>query len=199
MNKKIAVFDFDGTITTKDTFPEFIRHAVGNVSFLVGFLCFMPQLIAYKLHLYPNWKVKENLFSYFFSRMPKERFEALCESFFRLRGLNILNKKACMTIRKHLCQGDTVLIVSASVSNWIRPFGTFLKVYDVIGTEVATDSSGNLTGKFLTPNCYGQEKVNRIKRLYPDYESYIWMAYGDSIGDRELLDFADYKYYNVFK
>lgn len=198
MKRRIAVFDFDGTITTKDTLLEFIRYAKGNLSFITGFSLFLPQLIAYKLRLYPNWKVKENFFSYFFNGMSIVQFNALCEEFYKDKGKRILRGAACAAIQKHILQGDTVIIVSASVCNWVIPFGKALGADEVIGTQVVVNPSGHLTGKFLTHNCYGIEKVNRIKRLYPDYEAYTWVAYGDSAGDRELLDFADEKYYKTF-
>ena len=63
---RIAVFDFDGTVTTKDTLLEFIKFVRGPVSFYAGFLRYAPQLLAYKLGLYPNWKVKQQIFSHFF-------------------------------------------------------------------------------------------------------------------------------------
>ena len=66
---RIAVFDFDGTVTTKDTLLEFIKFVRGPVSFYAGFLRYAPQLLAYKLGLYPNWKVKQQIFSHFFKGM----------------------------------------------------------------------------------------------------------------------------------
>lgn len=198
MKERIAVFDFDGTITTKDTLLEFIRYAKGTLLFCWGFILFSPLLVAYKTRLCPNWKVKEQMFSYFFRGMPVVQFNALCERFYKDKGPKLLRDDACATIRKHLSQGDSVIIASASIYNWVLPFGKALGVDAVIGTEVAVSPSGNLTGKFLTRNCYGMEKVERIKRLYPDYDTYIWIAYGDSAGDRQLLDFADEKHYKIF-
>ena len=61
---------------------------------------------------------------------------------------------------------------------------------NVLGTQIEV-KNGNLTGRFLTKNCYGQEKVNRILALYPDRNTYYLIAYGDSRGDKELLAFAD--------
>lgn len=198
MKPRIAVFDFDGTITTKDTFPEFIRYAFGNPAFLIGFLRFGHLLVAYKLHIYPNWKVKELIFSHFCQGMPEKLFDALCRSFFQAKGQRMLRMGPTQLIGQHICQGDTVIIVSASIRNWVIPFGKFLGVHEIVCTEVASDSSGCLTGKFSTPNCYGVEKVNRIKQIFPDYNEYTWIAYGDSAGDKELLDFADEKYYRTF-
>ena len=65
---RIAIFDFDGTVTTKDTLLEFIKFVRGPVSFYAGFLRYAPQLLAYKLGLYPNWKVKQQIFSHFFKK-----------------------------------------------------------------------------------------------------------------------------------
>ena len=66
MKKTVYLFDFDGTITTKDTFIEVIRHAKGTWKWLFGFLLFSPILVLMKLHLKPNWKAKQRIFAYFF-------------------------------------------------------------------------------------------------------------------------------------
>ena len=73
---RIAIFDFDGTVTTKDTLLEFIKFVRGPVSFYAGFLRYAPQLLAYKLGLYPNWKVKQQIFSHFFHQKKRERLDA---------------------------------------------------------------------------------------------------------------------------
>lgn len=68
----------------------------------------------------------------------------------------------------------------------------------VIGTQVEV-RNGRLTGRFLTKNCYGQEKVNRILDYLPDRKTYRLIAYGDSRGDQELLAFADEAHYKPFR
>ena len=64
--KQIVAFDFDGTITNRDTLLEFIKFAKGKTAFYLGFLLHLPWLLAMKCHLYPNWKTKQMIFSYFF-------------------------------------------------------------------------------------------------------------------------------------
>ena len=83
---RIAVFDFDGTVTTKDTLLEFIKFVRGPVSFYAGFLRYAPQLLAYKSGIYPNWKVKQQIFSHFFKGMRLEDFNRLSEEFFQKEG-----------------------------------------------------------------------------------------------------------------
>ena len=79
--KQLFAFDFDGTLTTRDTLIAFIRYACGTPRFLLGFLLHAPLLVLMKLRLYSNGKAKQRLFSWFFRGMPIETFDALCQSF----------------------------------------------------------------------------------------------------------------------
>ena len=88
-----------------------------------------------------------------------------------------------------------MVIISASIDNWVQPFFPSVKV---LGTQVEV-KDGCLTGRFLTKNCYGQEKVNRLLAVCPDRETYHLTAYGDSRGDKELLAFADVAHYKPFR
>lgn len=183
---KIFAFDFDGTLTTRDTLLEFIRYACGTPRFLLGFLLHAPLLVLMKLRLYPNGRTKERIFSWFFRGMTIEEFDALCQRFAHTHR-HLLRADIVRQLEQALAEGSGVLIVSASIDNWVQPF--FPSV-TVLGTQIEV-VDGSLTGRFLTPNCYGQEKVRRILALHPYRSSYHLTAYGDSRGDRELLAFAD--------
>jgi len=193
----IAAFDFDGTITTKDTLLEFIRFSKGYLLFLFGFILYSPLLIAYKLKIYPNWKIKRKLFSYFFKGMKINEFNRLCEDFCRCSS-EIIRPEAHKAIQAHINAGDSLVVVSASIENWVRPFAEKLLIPFVLCTGIEIDSNGCLTGNFSTPNCYGQEKVKRLLELFPQRENYYLIVYGDSSGDKELMNFADEKLYERF-
>ena len=184
--RKVYAFDFDGTLTTRDTLIAFIRYACGTPRFLFGFLLHAPLLVLMKLRLYSNGKAKQRVFSWFFKGMPIETFDTLCQDFARTHR-HLLRPDTVRVLEQALAEGAEVLIVSASIDNWVQPF--FPSV-TVLGTQVEV-IDGCLTGRFLTPNCYGQEKVRRILAIHPDRSSYHLTAYGDSRGDRELLAFAD--------
>ena len=184
--KQLFAFDFDGTLTTRDTLIAFIRYACGTPRFLLGFLLHAPLLVLMKLRLYSNGKAKLRLFSWFFRGMPIETFDALCQSF-ALSHRHLLRPETVRLLQQALSEGSEVLIVSASIDNWVQPF---FPTVTVLGTQIEV-IDGRLTGRFLTPNCYGQEKVRRILALHPVRSSYRLTAYGDSRGDRELLAFAD--------
>ena len=81
MKKGIAFFDFDGTITKKDTLLEFIKFYKGNFNFYFGFLLHAPWLLAMKFKLLSNQSVKEKILKYFFSNENEEHFREKCTAF----------------------------------------------------------------------------------------------------------------------
>lgn len=192
--RKIYAFDFDGTLTTRDTLLAFIRYAKGMRAFVWGFLRHAHLLVLMKLGLYPNWKVKQRVFSYYFKGMPLDVFDTLCRQF-AADNRSLLRPEGIRTVQQAQADGAEVLIVSASIDNWVQPF---FPGVTIVGTRVE-ERNGRLTGRFLTPNCYGQEKVNRILALYPDCHEYHLTAFGDSGGDKELLAFADEAHYKPFR
>jgi len=192
--KKIYAFDFDGTLTTRDSFLEFIRYVCGNWAFCKGILRYSPLLVLMKLGLYPNWKAKQKVFAYFFKGMPIKDF-AQQGRLFALDRQHLLRPQGVDMVKQAQAEDAEVLIVSASIDHWVQPFFPEVKV---VGTQVEVEE-GRLTGRFLTKNCYGQEKVNRILALYPHRNEYELIAFGDSAGDKELLAFADEAHYKPFR
>ena len=195
MREKILFFDFDGTLTTKDTLLEFILYSCGKVKFLLGFLLYSPLLILMKFGLYPNWKAKQHVFSYFFRGMKIDDFDSVCRRF-AVDCRYLLRPEAVKDIETAMTEGIKVYVVSASIDNWVQPFFEFAKV---LGTQIEV-INGILTGRFMTPNCYGPEKVRRIKEVLTEPRSHYYIiAYGDSRGDKEMLDYADEEYFRPFR
>lgn len=199
MEKRIvAAFDFDGTITTKDTLLEFIKFSKGSFAFYTGFLLYFPILIAYKIKLYPNWKAKQRMFNHFFGGMKHSHFCLLGEQFADAVE-TMIRPKALEAIDEHLKNKNTIYIISASITEWVSPFCKKIGITNVLGTDIEVDDQGFLTGKFSSSNCYGQEKVNRLLEKEPERNTYTLFVYGDSKGDKKLIEFADRGWYNKFK
>ena len=72
--ESLILFDFDGTLTTRDTLIAFIRYVHGTRRTVTGFLRYLPQLMLMKLHLYPNWKAKQKIFTHLFAGMSSDDF-----------------------------------------------------------------------------------------------------------------------------
>jgi len=194
---KIALFDFDGTITTDDSLVKFIRFIVGDAKFIWGMILLAPMLTAYKLKLIPNYKAKQYMLSFFLKGMSEKKFMQVANEYSLKYIGAILRPKALEKIAWHKEQGHKIVIVSASIECWLKPWCDKNDL-DLIATKLKMED-GIVTGKFLTKNCYGIEKANRVNESYnlSDYK-YIY-AYGDSRGDRELLELADESFYRPFR
>lgn len=196
---RIAVFDFDGTITRKDTLIEFIRFAKGYTSLYLGLFLHLPVLALMKLHVCDNGKTKERVFSWFFKGTGLEHFNKLGQQFYNTQADKLLYSRAVQAIKDHKRKGDKVVVLSASLENWVRPFANALQADVLLGTQAEVEN-GILTGMFATKNCYGQEKVKRLKKWLQTNaitDGFV-IAYGDSRGDKELLEFANEKHYRQF-
>lgn len=194
---KIVFFDFDGTITKNDTLVDFIKFAIGDFKYYKGLLVLSPMLLAYKLKIIPNNIAKEKLIAHFFKGWDKVKFQSIANNYSVGKIDEIIRPKAFERIKWHQAKGHTIVIVSASIECWLKDWCKKNNL-GLIGTKLEVKNN-ILTGKFSTKNCYGIEKVNRIKEKYnlSDYNTIF--AYGDSSGDKEMLSIADKKYYKHFK
>jgi HAD superfamily hydrolase (TIGR01490 family) len=193
----LSLFDFDGTITTKDSLADFVQYAVGKPTYYMGLLKLSPMLTAYSLQLIPNHIAKEKFIAYFFNGWDADRFQQTANQYSLDEIDNITRPKAMMKIRWHQDQGHKVVIVSASMECWLKGWCTKNDI-DLIATRLEIKDN-KLTGKFATRNCYGIEKANRVKQAHDlSHYDHIY-AYGDSRGDKKLLTLADESFYKPFR
>ena len=184
----LHAFDFDGTLTTRDTLPLFIAHARGRCSLLFGLLLYSPLLVLMKLHLADNGRTKERLFGYFFRGMLERDFDAHCASFAHTHT-GILRKEGLRTIQRALDNGDYVVVLSASIDRWVQPILSqkVRRLKEYINEKVSP-TGGDLEG-------WGGKEVSPTGG---DLEGAI-IAYGDSRGDKELLAYANEGHYKPFR
>ena len=188
----LALFDFDGTLIEKDSLGEFIKYAVGEKRYIVGMIKFSPFFIAYKLKLMKNYVAKEILFREFFRDYDEQKFKTIANEFSLNELDKYIKKDIYAKFLKHIEDGDRVVIVSASMRCWLEAWSKKHNV-ELLSTQLEF-IDGKFSGRFLTKNCHGIEKVNRIKEhlSLDDYENIY--AYGDSSGDDEMLALANYAF-----
>ena len=192
----ISAFDFDGTVTHRDSMPLFIKHVLGSRRYYWLMLRMMPSIAMALAGILDRGTVKERLLGRVFRHMPLRQLDHHTYSFHQSHR-NLLRPKAVETIGRALAQGHRVVIISASPQAWVSRFFTDRRI-TVIGTELE-ESEGKLTGRFSTPNCSGAEKLRRLQLLIPRSCWSRLIVYGDSRGDRELLAAADEPHYRPFK
>ena len=191
-----AIFDFDGTITNRDTLLDFLVFSRGWPRVALGAMVLSPTLTLYALGVIDNTKAKEKVLIYFFSGMNAQVLEQIGREYAHTRIPRIIRPKAAERMQWHKREGHRVLIVTASPELWVKPWAESLGV-EFVATRLEI-VAGKLTGKIEGPNCYGAEKVKRVREAV-DLESLSYVyAYGNSNGDREMLGLADESFYRAF-
>jgi len=194
---KIAFFDMDGTITNRDSLIHFIHYSHGYPRLAMGILLNIHLLAAYKLGYYPNHKAKEKFINHFFGGWKMEKFFEIAGSYSANELDKIIRPQAMKRIRWHQQQGHKTVVVSASIDSWLSKWCESHEL-ELISTQLEFEN-GMVTGEFSTKNCHGSEKVKRINEKY-DLSEYDYVyAYGDSSGDKEMLQLANERYLNHFK
>jgi phosphatidylglycerophosphatase C len=197
MKKQIAFFDFDGTITSKDSFLEFIKFQKGRLYFYVGLLMCSPWLLGYTLGLLSNSMAKEKLITFFFKNQSIENFNNDCSQFSSVVLKKIIRIAALQKMEQLKLQGFEIVIVSASIENWLQPCCTKNNI-KLIATKLQIVDN-KLTGKMEGLNCNAAEKLRRIKDAYnlANYETIY--CYGNTKGDKPMLGVATKSFYRYFK
>ena len=195
--KSLALFDFDGTLTAKDSLADFISFAVGKPRMLFGAAQLSTTLIGYFLGVVNNSQAKQKVLRYFFAGWLEKEMKDISQKYSIQKIPDIIRPKGLLRLSWHLEQGHDVVIVSASPEIWIRPWTDTIGI-SLIGTRLEF-KQGRLTGNYEGKNCNGLEKVNRIKENYNLNEYDMIYGYGDTRGDKPMLGLANEAYYKPFK
>jgi HAD superfamily hydrolase (TIGR01490 family) len=188
MKPGIAFFDFDGTITKKDTLIEFIKYNNGNLRLWLGLLLNSHYLIGYKLKIISNQMAKEKILSWFYGGLEVSAFRKLCFLFAKERIPSLIRPAALEEIKKLQLKQFDIVVVSASPEDWLNIWAQEYQI-KVIATRLLYDKDC-FTGKIQGANCNGDEKVRRINEQF-DLKLYkIIYAYGDTSGDKPMFTIA---------
>jgi len=193
--KKLYLFDFDGTLTYKDTMFLFLKF-YDPVKFSFQYLLHIPLFVLLKLGLADAEAVKKSFVSSILKGESKYNIERKSQSFFEENYPEIIRENALDFIRNINRENTESCIVSASLDIWVKPFA------DKFGmTLLATRAEFRdeiFTGNFVGKNCNGKEKVNRIKSEIGEKRFGKIIAFGDTSGDKPMFRFANEYHYRFF-
>jgi HAD superfamily hydrolase (TIGR01490 family) len=195
--KRIAFFDFDGTVTRRDTLAAVIRFQKGSLAFYAGMLLQAPRLLAWKLGLVSRDEAKQRILTYFFGGMREAVFRQHCDAFVEKKLLGLIRPAALAEISKLKAEKTEIVIASASAENWIRPWSDSLQL-ELVATRLEV-KEGRITGRIAGKNCYGEEKARRILERWNLEEYAEVYAYGDSKGDKPMLALAGRSFFKPFR
>lgn len=187
--KTIAFFDFDGTLTTRDTLIDFTRFAFGRFKFFIGLTVLSPVFLKTILGLSDRNTAACSFIRYFYGNRETGVLQEKALEYNRSRLPLLINHPVYDRLARHKKNGDTIAIVSASPTIWLEEFCRNEEI-GLIATRLRCRDAV-LTGEVEGNRCNNDEKVIRIKREYTleDYDRVF--AYGNSQADMPMLKMAD--------
>ena len=189
----LALFDFDGTITSNNTWTPFLKFAARPSRMAIGRLLLLPIIVGHRLGAVPAGRAREIANCVAFrgerpSALQQRGAEYATEVIPR-----ILRQPALDRIEWHKSEGDDVVVVSASLSVYVGPWCEARNLLYICTT--LEERAGRLTGKCIGGDCSGAKKVRRIRERFDLSRYSLVYAYGDTPDDREMLELAHRKYY----
>lgn len=192
----LAAFDFDGTLTSHDSFLAFLAWRAGRVGYAFSIAWLAPDLLAWLRHR-DRGRLKAAVVREFLAGATRAQLDADAERFAGQRGRTLLRSDAVRVWRRWQNLGASLVIVTASPEFIVAPMARALGADHLIGTRLAFDSAGRATGALDGLNCRGPEKVRRLREVFGD-DVRLAAAYGDSEGDADMLAIAHEQGMRVF-
>lgn len=189
----LALFDFDGTITHCDTFTPFIKKVVPSSRMYWGCLLLLPSIIGYRIGVLSASTLRQQIIYVGLKGFSNTQLKALGKTHASEFLTTVIRANALQRIKWHLEAGDRVVVVSASLDVYLKPW------CDAQGVEMICSqlqvNRDLLTGKYNNADCSGDEKVKRVRSLV-NLDAYQKIyAYGDTKEDEALLNIADEQYF----
>ena len=188
--RRVAAWDFDGTITERDTLVGFLEFVGGRASLARALAAESPRLARGVRSSTQRNAAKERVLGRVLGGRAEAdvvdagvRYAATLPRRFRRESLD--------RIARHRAEGHDLVIVSASLVYYLRPVADDLGFAHVIAVEMETGPDGRLTGALTTPNVRREHKETRLREWLGPEPFELW-AYGDSSGDEHLLGMADH-------
>ena len=189
----LALFDFDGTITFRDTFTPFLHYAVDPRRIAVAKVVLTPVIAGYRLGILSASAGRASAAAFGFRGRREADVRQAGSNYARDVLPGVIRPKALERINWHKAQGDVVVVVSASLDVYLAAWCHRFEL-DVICTELEV-RDGTLTGRYRRGDCSGKEKSRRILEKYKIRDYPVVYAYGDTQEDHDMLSLANRKYF----
>ena len=185
---RVALFDFDGTLTTVETFPLFVRFAAPRWRAWLGTLILAPLVLAYRAGYVSGVTVRAAVTWVAFRGLPEARLHSAARAFVDQRLPALLRGEMLAYMRECRDRGDRVAVVSGNFDALLRPW------CEAEGVELLASAlesrNGRLTGWYSGQQCVGEGKVDRIRGILCTMTPERIEAHGDTEEDLPMLAMA---------
>lgn len=192
MNRPVAFFDFDGTLTHGDTLLPFLRHLVGTPKYYLNLVLISPILGAYATKLLRNDIAKQMVLKRYLRGLNSEHLRNQGQIFSEQKIPRMQRKRGIEKLNWHQQRGHSCVLVSASLDIYLEPWAKTLGFDAVLASQLQYNAAGLATGRLVGKNCHGEEKAKRISDWLAERQPETTYAYGDTRGDYPMLRQADH-------
>ncbi|MDQ1380946.1 MAG: phosphatidylglycerophosphatase [Actinomycetota bacterium] len=189
--RTFAAFDFDGTLTRRDTLVPFLATVVGRTAVMRALAAESGGLARAAAGRGDRDVAKERVLTRVLAGLPHSEVATAGRAFGTELARRAITPEARDRIAWHRREGHDVVIVSASLDVYLGEVAHALGVAHLLCTGLDIDERGHCTGRLLGANCRGPEKATRLQTLFGTEKVELW-AYGNSRGDDEMLALADH-------
>lgn len=195
MDVRVAIFDFDGTLYSKETFQLMMdhlkNHPVHSLRYRRFYRAIMPPYLGHKLKIYPERKMRERSVQAYLSAL--ETFtQSELESYFteiadKMHG--DLNANVVDRLKQHVANNDYVMLVSGAFTPLLHAVTKQLPIQTIIGTEIPYKNE-ILDHRTPISHIQGPLKTIKIQEALKgqDIDWANSSAYGDSHSDLPVLE-----------
>jgi len=201
MVDSIAVFDFDNTITDRDSLLPLLFYVRGCWRSVGNLLALTPDFVRFLMRNLSRQQIKEKILKHFFGGMSFADLQVLGREYAEKKLDSYLKPEAIKRLKWHQLRGDRCILISASLEFYLKPWAMRHGFEEVLASRLELTPAGIVTGHLVGLNCWGPEKENRLRaylgKAAENGELQLYV-YGDSRGDREILAMADHPFYRTF-
>jgi phosphatidylglycerophosphatase C len=187
--RTIAAFDFDGTMTRRDTLVPFLATIAGRRAVAAALATEAPRLAYAVSGRGDRDQAKVRVLRRVLAGREHADVVAAGRTFGARLVQTGISAEARDRVAWHRRAGHEIAIVSASLDVYLDEVAARLGVGHVLCTALEVDEDGRCTGGLRGPNCRGAEKVARLQTLLDGADVELW-AYGNSGGDEQMLALA---------
>jgi phosphatidylglycerophosphatase C len=189
--RTVAAFDFDGTLTRRDTLVPFLARVAGWPRVAAAGAAVVPSFVFARDERGDRDAAKARVLARLLTGRPHAAVRRAGDEYGAYLARRKIRDDTRERLEWHRARQHEIVIVSASLAVYLATVGRFLGVDAVLSTELEVDAAGACTGRMLGGNCRGAEKARRLRAYLQSDDVEVW-AYGDSAGDTELLSMADH-------
>ena len=194
-SRKISIFDLDGTLTKSDTY----------LAYLIGFLKRNPKrwfkalilpfaVVMFFLKIRDNQWLKTIFLTIILGGETKNNILAWNKIFLDKLFAKGLREDIVTILKERQNSGDIVLLSTASLDIYVSDIQNRFSINHLICTNVLW-KDGYLTGDLDGKNCYGLEKLARVKSYMKKHNIYGEISvYSDHASDWPIMSYADKSY-----